>query len=166
PTLNAAGGKPSGPGVTECTGVKSTLAGNSTSPFAMVTCWTAELPFRFPSFCDSLMPNLSARSPLEASSRMYHTTRPRLEPRWSGSVTVPSPFSCALAMNLRLPPDRLTAARASDVADPGAVRLVAFFEQPAATSAAIASPADRTRRSGFHGETGFILGLRDGVAAE
>src|SRR5262245_66118488 len=92
------------------------------------------------------MPNLSAASPVEASSRMYQTTRPWLVPRWSGSVTVPSPFSCALLMNKRLPPPLAAwAPRASSAAESGEVRLVLFLEQPAAAATSTSNETSAMR---------------------
>jgi hypothetical protein len=114
------------------------------------------LPRSVASFCDRLTPHFSAALSVDASSTMNHTVRPRLAPRYNGSVTEPSVFSRALEMKSRVLPEPDEDATASTS---GALVLARGDEsaQPASTAVrhAAESRLDRfLRRFGIHMGTG------------
>jgi hypothetical protein len=102
-------------------------------PLTTRTFCTAVVPRAFSSLEARLMPNWSASPPSDESSKMYHTVRPWLVPRYSGSVALPFAFSTALRTNNLRPlasamPGKLVAALAPSASSPETmIRLFSFM---------------------------------------
>src|SRR3954447_17314 len=95
--MDASGGNPLGPGVTTCSGEKSTVAGKTMVPSRRtVTRWVAPLPRAFRSFCDTEEPQRCACPESEASVTTNHTSPEGVTPWCSGRVTVWSALTVAL----------------------------------------------------------------------